>query len=309
MNNHSLAPVVLFTYNRPDHTAKVLEALSNNHLAKESNLYIFCDGPKNEKTIETNKLVRQIIHEEKWKECFRSVTVVESEVNKGLANSIISGVTDVLNIWGKCIVLEDDLLTSKYFLTYMNHALNYYSEDHRIWSVTGFSFNLSTLKKYDHDVYLSYRANSHSWGTWKDRWDKVDWDVSDFDMLCRSPAKIARFNRGGNDLFRMLRHQMRGERDSWAIRFCYSQSKNDMYTVYPKYSFVKNIGFDGTGTHCQKGELIDYSNFAEDLSSMKFESVNLDKRITAEFKRMYRISAKEAGQWLLNRMRRLFRQR
>ena len=303
MNNRELAPVILFTYNRPEHTAKVLDALSENYLASISNLYVFCDGPKNDKVIEKNKRVRQIINAEKGKGRFKTVTIIESETNKGLAKSIIYGVTEVIRQYGRCIVLEDDLITSRYFLTFMNDALEFYKSNKAIWSITGFSFNLKSLAHYDHDVYLSYRANSHSWGTWIDRWNDVDWEVKDFEHLSHSPIEIYHFNKGGNDLYRMLRHQMHGERDSWAIRFCYSQSKHGMFAVYPKYSLVKNIGFDGTGTHCQKNDSIDYSNFTQDIESIKLENVDLDKRLVREFKKMFRVSFGEAIEWLVNKIR------
>lgn len=292
-----LAPVILFTYNRPDHTKQVLDQLAKNYLAPSSELFIFCDGPKNENAVEKNNATREIIKREEKLGRFRKVNVEISEENKGLANSIISGVTKIIEKYGCCIVLEDDLLTSKYFLSYMNDALKFYRTNEKIWSVTGFSFALKTLANYPHDVYLSYRANSHSWATWVDRWKKVDWQVSDFEELSHSLKKISHFNRGGNDLFRMLRHQMRGERDSWAIRFCYSQSKYDMYTIYPKYSMIKNIGFDGTGTHCQNNCSIDYSSFRDDIQGIHMENVNLDRAIVQEFKSMYRVKFGEAVDW------------
>ena len=303
--SRKLAPIILFTYNRPEHTKQVLDKLADNDLASESELYIFCDGPKNEGAIEKNNETKAVIMEESQKERFGKVHIKVAPVNLGLARSIISGVSEIIAKYKRCIVLEDDLLTSRYFLTYMNDALDYYEHDQSIWSVTGFSFALKSLQQYPHDVYLSYRANSHSWGTWLDRWKTVDWDVKDFEQLKHSWRLRRQFNRGGGDLYRMLRHQMRGERDSWAIRFCYSQSKQGKYTVYPRVSFIKNIGFDGSGTHCQNGSMIDYSAFKDDVQMLHLEPVPLNRQITQEFKSMYRVTFFEAVEWGMRKMKKL----
>ena len=302
---HALAPIILFTYNRPEHTQQVLDCLAKNHLASRSELYIFCDGPKNERAIAKNNATREIITREQTLGRFGTVHVRISEKNRGLANSIISGVTEIIGKYKRCIVLEDDLITSKYFLNFMNDALDYYEHDQRIWSITGFSFALKALNNYPLDVYLSYRANSHSWGTWQDRWETVDWVVQDFEALSRSWKKRRQFNRGGNDLYRMLRHQMRGERDSWAIRFCYSQSKQNRYTVYPKVSLIKNIGFDGSGTHCQNDNAIDYSNFREEVQSIHLSPLELDPKLAREFKGMYRVTLSEAVAWGIRKVKKV----
>lgn len=306
---NELAPIVLFTYNRPDHTRQVLEHLAKNELASMSELYIFCDGPKNERAVEKNNATREVINKEQSLGRFKKVHVRISEENRGLANSIISGVTEVIGKYKRCIVLEDDLITSSYFLNFMNDALNYYEQDKQIWSVTGFSFALKSLQSYPFDVYLSYRANSHSWGTWLDRWETVDWEVKDFASLKYSLKKRKHFNRGGNDLYRMLRHQMRGERDSWAIRFCYSQSKQNKYTVYPKISLIKNIGFDGSGTHCQSDDAIDYSNFRDEVQNIRMNTVELDRKVTREFKSMYRVTFSEAIKWGVRKAKRILRRK
>lgn len=302
-NERELAPVILMTYARPEHTKKTLDALAKNTSAVDSELYIFCDGPKNEKSIENNKLVRDIILEEEKKQRFKEVHVSISKENRGLANSIISSATEIINKYGKCILLEDDLITSPYFLTYMNECLNYYQFDERIWAVSGFSFPLKALESYPHDVYLSYRASSHGWATWKDRWETIDWEVKDFAKLEKSFARRRKFNRGGNDLFRMLRHQMRGERDSWAIRFCYEQSKQDRFAIYPIYSLVHNIGFDGSGTHCSDDKKMKSISFEGDkVESIKLEHINPDKRVLSEFKAQYRIGFLEAVEWVVKKV-------
>ncbi len=295
---NKLAPIIVFTYNRPEHTQKTLDALAQNPLAKDSDLYIFCDGPKNEKAIIGNEEVKRIITAEKEKARFKSVNLTVSEKNKGLAKSVIGGVTEIINAFGKCIVVEDDLITSPYFLTYMNDCLNKFKENKRIWSVSGFTYPLKALENCPGDTYLSYRACSHGWATWSDRWEMADWEVKDFNSLKYNIFKRIKFNRGGNDLYRMLRHQMRGERDSWAIRFCYSQFKHDMFCIYPKFSLVHNIGMDGSGTHCSDmGDCSQNINL-KNVSSVDLSNPILDKRILRDFKAQYRVSFKEAIEWL-----------
>ena len=296
------APIILFVYARPDHAEKSLNALAKNDLAKDSDLIIFCDGPKKESAVEKNKQVVELITKEKGLGRFRSVTLNISEKNKGLAKSIITGVSEIMTQYGRCIIIEDDVITNPYFLTYMNNALDKFEKDETIWSIAGFTYPLKALKKYSHDIYLSYRSCSQAWGCWRDRWESIDWEVKDFDELKKSWKKRRQFNRGGNDLYRMLRHQMRGERDSWAVRFCYAQSKQDKYAIYPKETLTLNIGEDGSGTHCQNtGKQVDYSRL-DGQRNIVLEDVKLDKRIIRDFKAQYRVTFLEAVDWLLRKV-------
>lgn len=300
--NKSYAPIILFVYSRPDHTLKTLNALAENELAKESELFIFCDGPKNDKAKEKNDIVKEVIKNEEQKNRFKKTTVFVSETNKGLATSIISGVSKIIDEYGCCIVLEDDHITSPHFLEYMNLCLDKYESNKKIWSISGFTYPLKSVLKDEDPVYLSYRACSHGWATWKDRWQDIDWQVKDFSELKASLRKRHLFNRGGNDLFRMLKHQMKGERDSWAIRFCYAQSKRDMLTVYPKYSFIKNIGFDGSGTHCEAVAKEKADAFRSDFTVSTIPEVKLKKNVVKEFKVQYKIGFIEAVRWLVNKI-------
>ncbi|NUU95815.1 sugar transferase [Marinitoga sp. 1135] len=252
-----LAPIIIFVYARPEHTKKTIEALANNYLAKESEVFIFSDGPKNKESEVKVNMVRNYIDSIKEKDYFKSVTIYKSSVNKGLANSIISGVTQIINKYNKVIVLEDDLITTQNFLVYMNKALDYYEKSEKIWSISGFTYPIENPKNYSYDTYLFYRCSSWGWATWKDRWDKTDWDVKDFSNFKDNKLLQNKFNRGGYDLSNMLKAQMEGKIDSWAIRWCYSESKYDMLTVYPVKSKIKNIGFDGTGVHCGVNEKYD----------------------------------------------------
>lgn len=223
----------------------MLASLKCNPLFEESEKYIFIDGPRNEKDVELIKEVEQIAH---------SVTdnVKLSPQNKGLGSSIIAGVSEVLNEHDSVIVLEDDLRLMPGFLTYMNDALEHFKVDERILAVCGYSLKIKTSKGYDSTVYLGDRASSWGWGTWRDRWEKVDWEVSDWEEFSNDKKAIARFNRCGSDMFGMLRDYMEGRNRSWAIRFCYHQFKHELYSVHPVRSLVDNEGFGESATNCRQ---------------------------------------------------------
>lgn len=242
------APVVLFVYNRLDHVEKTLTALSNNHLAKESDIYIFSDGPKTDKDNAKVVEVRNYIAAEKWKQLFKSVTIISSTKNKGLANSIISGVTDIIDKNGRVIVIEDDCISSPDFLTFMNDCLDFYEESNNIWSIGGYTFNINYPNDYSYDIYLMGRTCSYAWATWKDRWDRVDWDVKTYSRFKYNFCQRKKFNEYGLDRSKMLDEQQLGIKNSWAIRFCYAMFENNMLTVYPRHTKIQNIGYT-EGTH------------------------------------------------------------
>ena len=276
------APVVLFVYNRLDHTMNVIESLARNVMADETDLYVFSDAAKTEKGLEKVEEVRKYIRKTDWRSRFRKVTVVEATQNKGLAKSIIGGVTEILEEYGKVIVVEDDLVLSPYFLKYMNGALDYYKDVQDVWSISGYSFPMKSLKNYPHDVFYSYRGCSWGWATWLDRWVKTDWEVKDYPRLIADKEWQKRFNRGGADLTGMLEMQMEGKINSWAIRWVFTQSNLDMYTVYPKKSYILNDGCDGSGTHV--GDTREYStDISQGAECCGFEQLKIEKKIAREF--------------------------
>jgi len=242
------SPVVIFVYNRPLHTKEMLKSLNQCRGCGQTELFIYADGPKTSNDTKVNE-VRAIIHNFEKNNQFASVNIIESDRNRGLAASVISGVTSIIERYGRVIVLEDDLVVSDDFLEYMNEALAYYEDYPKVWSIAGYSPKMPAAEKSGADVYVCLRAGSWGWATWKDRWDMVDWDVSDYDIFRQDRKKRKAFDRRSPGMTKMLDMQMNGEIDSWAIRWCYTQFKEDMYTINPTYSRIKNLGVDGSGTH------------------------------------------------------------
>ncbi len=275
-----LTPIVLFVYNRPWHTKKTIEALKNNELAGESDLFIFADNTVDDKNKESVDSVRRYV---KTIDGFKTVNIVERETNFGLAKNVISGVTEVINRYNKVIVLEDDIVCSRIYLSYMNKLLSYYKYNEKIYSVTGYTFPIEIPVKYKYDVYFSSRASSWGWGTWKDRWQIVDWDVEDYDSFLINPEHIKSFNTGGDDLTKMLKQQMNGKIDSWSIIWSYSHFKNNSYCVYPTKSRLRNIGADRSGIHTDKTKKFDVEIYEEDTELNLTDNIILNDEIILNF--------------------------
>lgn len=248
----NLAPIIVFAYDRPEHLRRTIEALAKNVCAGDSALYIYCDGPKADAT-EERKLhitkVREVAHAAKG---FKEIHIVEAEANKGLANSIIGGVSEVIAMHGRVIVLEDDLLTSPYFLKYMNTALNKYEKYPSVFTI---SANRPPVNKmaipedYEYDVFVSLRPFSTGWATWKDKWEKINWSLDYLEDFIQHPQQIKSFHHGGEDLTEMLLMQRDGKIDSWAIRYAFQHFYHHSVAILPCVPYVDNIGFDGTGIH------------------------------------------------------------
>ncbi|WP_144505658.1 glycosyltransferase [Bacillus mycoides] len=284
----NLAPIVLFVYNRPEHTMQTLASLQKNILASNSELFVFSDAPRNENDTNSVHQVRNIIENI---EGFKKVTIIKAKYNKGLANSVISGIADIVNEYGKVIVLEDDLIASSNFLRYMNEALNVYSENPSIWSISGYTPDIKFPKGYIDDIYLSPRGCSWGWATWKNRWDLVDWNVPDYDFFKQNTKRRKDFNMGGNDLSYMLDDQMTGRINSWAIRWVYSQHIHSKYTIYPVNSLVSNIGLDFSGTHSTNSDKYKTKEvYQGDIKLASDCTINRD--ILIGFKKFYDLNTK-----------------
>lgn len=281
-----LAPIVLFGYNRPDHMRKTLEHLARADGASDSPLWIFCDGPKPGSDSDLVEAVSALANDREWARCFASIRIHTSTTNKGLANSIISGVSTVMNHAGRAIVVEDDLLVAPDFLHFMNDCLQFYKDDQSVGSVTGFSPVVAPPSDYPHDVMAVTRNCSHSWATWADRWAEVDWDAGDAVRLWSDASLRRRFNAAGNDRLERLRRQLDGKIDSWSIRFGLWQTLSGRHTIYPVHNRVKNIGFDGSGVHTRAGEDLNCEVLNE-ARAYKLETVSEDPAIAREVAKVY----------------------
>lgn len=242
----SLAPVVLFVYNRPGHTRQTLEHLTRNELAAETVLYIYADGPKETSSEEELRRVeetRSVIREKKW--C-GEVHIVEASLNCGLAASVIKGISEVLKKHGKVIVLEDDIVTAKGFLKFMNEGLNTYEKELSVAGISGWTFSIAQ----EDETFFSRIGACWGWATWKRVWDTVDFNAAALIEKLKAGDRIREFNAdGAYDYYSMLNKQALGKLDSWAIRFYTNYFLKNSLFLFPDKSLVQNIGFDGTGTH------------------------------------------------------------
>lgn len=239
------APVILFVYNRPDHTIKTLTALEKNKLADQTVLYIYSDAAKSENSEQAVTQVRKIINKP-WN--FKEVIVIERTKNWGLAANVIDGVTKVVNAHGKIIVLEDDLETSVFALDYFNQALRHYEDEDQVMEISGYSYPLKDLNKLPESFFFRV-ANSWGWATWARAWQhfnaNIDELVSDF-----TAEQIHQFSIEGKENFwKQVQEFKAGKISSWAIRWYASVFKKNGLVLYPRNSMTQNIGNDGSGTH------------------------------------------------------------
>jgi len=240
----STAPIALFVYKRLWHTQQTIESLSKNILASESELFIFSDAPKSIEDETNVKNVRAFIRNVKG---FKNVTITERGKNLGLANSIIDGVTTVINRFGKIIVLEDDMLLSKYFLQFMNDGLNVYEKEDDVISIHGYIYPVKVKLP---ETFFLRGADCWGWATWKRSW--VYFEANSYRLLNEIKTRKLEFEfdfNGTTNNLKMLKRQINGKIDSWAIRWHASAFLKNKFTLYPGKSLLNNIGADGEGTH------------------------------------------------------------
>lgn len=240
----SLAPIALFVYNRPEHTRRTISYLQKNLLAEDSRLFIFSDAPKTPADKARVDEVRQLISEVTG---FKSVKVTNRKDNLGLANSIISGVTQLVNEYGKIIVFEDDLLSSPYTLQYFNEALTHYAKEEKVMHVGGYMYELADKKLPE--TFFWRAATSWGWATWSRAWvnfeDNVDVLLNQFDRQKSDQFSI----NGTMNFWKQLTGFKAGKNNSWAIRWYASIFLKGGLTLNPSTSLIQNIGNDGSGTH------------------------------------------------------------
>ena len=233
-------PILILAYNRPDQLKQVLDSVLVCDNSMEHEIFIHLDGPNVYQTDDLDKCAETNAVAKKYASKYK-ITLWEEKLHRGLANSVIDSVNRVFERSDDIIVIEDDICLSNDAIVYLSDALNYYKDDRSVWSVTAWAPQLKELKHYSKDVFKTRRACSWSWGTWKDRWSEIDWDVKDFDVFHRDYKRQLAFCKGGYDLPRMLMDQVYGKIDSWAIRWCYAQFVQGMYTIYPRESRANHM--------------------------------------------------------------------
>jgi hypothetical protein len=242
---NSLAPIVIFTYKRLNTLQSTIDALRKNYYAKDSDLIIFSDAAKDEKDsnsiIEVRKYLKTI-------QGFNSIEIYEAYENKGLANSVIDGISKVFENNESIIVLEDDLITTPNFLAFMNQAIKEFKNEKKVFSICGYSFDFA-VEGYSIDSFFLNRSWPWGWASWKDRWEEIDWSMHDYDSFKVDKKSRKQFSALGSDVNAMLDKQMNGQIDSWAIRWTYHQFKTNKISLFPVKSLVYNAGFDQYATH------------------------------------------------------------
>ena len=278
-----IAPIALFVYNRPRHVRYCIESLQKNFLADKSELFIFSDGAKDCGEEKNVRSVREYIRNIQG---FKRLHIVEQPENKGLASNIISGVTDLVEKYGRVIVLEDDLIVSPWFLTFMNEVLETYKDEENIVNVNG---HLLKGKEPFPETFLLSFANSWGWGTWKRGWDLFEPDGKKLLRELEARNLTRKFDFGGAYHFtRMLREQIVGKNNSWAIRWNASIFLKGKLSLNSGRSLVTNIGFDGTGTHCDKYELFTTDLYSGQVKVEKLSLLQENKNAREMLARIYR---------------------
>ncbi len=242
----SLAPIGLSTYSRLLHLKQTIKALKANTLAKESDLYIFSDGakPGDEKKVDAIRKYVDTING------FKNVHVFKKTQNSRIRNNR-DGIFELLENYGKCIYLEEDIVTAPGFLKFMNESLNFYEKDEKIFSISGYSPPISIPADYIPEIYLLRRACAWGMGIWHDRFKKISY-LDNAEVLKRfsNNKEVEELSKYGEDLLNMILLDAAGKMDALDVKIFYYQFLNEKYTIYPRKSLVKNIGHDGSGIHC-----------------------------------------------------------
>jgi len=239
------APIVLVAFNRPEHFKKTLSALAQNECARDSTLYCYIDGATNSDDSFSQKIIVDVINGHR--KDFKNVYITQRQINFGLAKNIIEAVTEIVSKYGKVIVVEDDIVTSNVFLTFMNDALRYYEKEDRVWHISAHSE--INLEQRQDEIFLWRCMICWGWATWNNRWQYFQKDseqlIEEF-----NEQMIEDFDLNGSDVFwNQVLDNAQNKIDTWAIFWYATIFKHGGLCVNPYFSHAANIGFDGTGVH------------------------------------------------------------
>jgi len=276
------SPIAVFAYNRPRHLNRLIDSLLSNGLYSRSPVFVFCDGPRDQEdqgaVAQTRSVARQRFASH--------AQIIESEVNKGLAQSIVAGVTDLCRRYGRVIVLEDDLVLHSSCLDFLNAALRHYADDARIYHVNAYRYPLPPASMPS----FSRLVSSWGWATWQRAWVNFEPDAIELERRIRDADLISAMDfEGAFPYYSMLQNQARGKIDSWAIRWYASALLHRGLAICPNVSQVSNYGFDDTGVHCGVSSIynVDRGTASEDWPTQVSEDV-LNYRQTQAFFRSIR---------------------
>ena len=300
--NNNLAPIVLFVYNRLDHTKQTIEALQKNYLASESELFIYSDAAKNPEAKHAVNAVRAYL---KSVDGLKKVSIIERDKNWGLASSIIDGVTTVVNEYDKIIVLEDDLVTSPYFLTFMNQSLDIYSDKKKVWHISGWNYDLELHTK--EEAFFWRAMNCWGWATWKDRWSYYKKDVDAvLQNFTKQQKRDFTLNNTIPNLWEQVVANKTGQINTWAIFWSASIFEQHGLCLNPVVSYVENTGLDGSGTH---GDVVQKctQNINEGLIKRFPQSIEENKDIVQIIGEYSRSQFLPLHQKIINKIKRILR--
>jgi hypothetical protein len=250
MNKYS--PIILFVYTRLDHTKKTIDSLKKNILANESDFFIYSDFSRSDDDlIDVNKMRLYL----KTINGFKSIHIIERKENFGLAKNIITGVTEVVNKYGKVIVIEDDIVTSPYFLQYMNDSLLKYKNNEKLISISGYRYPIGNIDNND-DTFVSRMPMCWGWATWESKWNLFEKDLNSVKRMSKEQIAYINFE-GTNNFFDQAIDNINGRINTWFIFWYITAVKNKMLTLYPRESLVINVGHDGSGENCSYSQCFD----------------------------------------------------
>lgn len=279
---NTYAPILLFVYNRPEHVRRNIQALLKNELAAESELFIYSDAAKDENSQTAVEEVRAFIRSIQG---FKKITITERTENWGLARSIIDGVTTLINRYGRVIVLEDDLVVTPHFLQFMNDALETYRDEERVGHIQACDFTHDPSLP---DTFLIKWTGSWGWGTWDRAWKHFNADGKALLTELESRKLTYTFDFNGKYGYtRMLRRQIEGKNNSWAIRWNASLFLKDILSLNVGKSLVQNEGFDGSGTNCGGGGLYASELYMERLPVKKISPIEENIQARNAYVRYY----------------------
>lgn len=295
------APIALFAFNRPEHTRRALESLASNSLAGQSELFIFCDGPRRSEEQVAIARVKEIATSAQW--CGK-VHLISQESNLGCAESVIRGVNKLCAYQDRVIVLEDDLVISPCFLEYMNDALERYADQPQVMQITGYMFPVNA--ELNADAHFLPFTSSWGWATWPRAWEFFDKNMIGYQALASNPPLRKRFDLdSAYPYFDLLTAQREHKIDSWAIRWYLGTFLAGGLTLFPRRSLVENIGFDGSGTHCHKqdrNDVIDRSfrvaTFPDTVSQNNDLLANIETFLRKTVPNQQKTLASRFRQWL-----------